>query len=59
VIFTHDSDFAPVFERIPAPIEKFVVGWRDMARELPLVAKPIYVEDIWHKVQRVRTTASR
>jgi len=53
VLFTHDSDFAPLFERVPLSIRKWILGWkRGMAGELRTVATPIFIDDIWHQIYR-------
>lgn len=53
VLFTHDSDFAPLFERVPMSVKKWILGWkRGIATELKNVATPIFVDDLWHYIYR-------
>lgn len=52
VLVTHDSDFAALFSRVPQDVVKVIVGWSArMARELPEVASPIFLEEIFRDVK--------
>ena len=52
VLVTHDSDFAALFSRVFPPVVKVIVGWSArMARELPEVATPVFLEDIFQDVR--------
>jgi uncharacterized LabA/DUF88 family protein len=53
VLVTHDSDFAALFSR-SGSVDRYIVGWESrMARELPEVAVPIFLENIFQDVRYV------
>ena len=49
---THDTDFVPLFERLPGPLKVVVVGWKkQMGSELVQAARTVYLDDIWDQVR--------
>ena len=45
-VVSNDGDFAALFRRLPR-VRRVVVGWSaEMARELPMVAQPIYLDEV-------------
>lgn len=53
-VVTNDSDFAALYERMPADTKMYSVCWRKkMPEELTYIATPIYLEDIWNDIKMV------
>lgn len=44
---THDADFAQLFMRLPASIERVSVGWKgNISMDLEAVSRPVYLDEI-------------
>lgn len=50
-LVSHDSDFAPLFRKLPPAVHRYVLGWEHrMPHELPEVAKLISLDSIYHEI---------